>query len=344
MTRSRAALLGALALVLLGGLPASAAATVCDRFGAVAVAGTVQDDTLVEASGIAASRAWPGVLWSHNDSGGKPEIVALSSTGAALGRYPLTGAKAVDWEDIAVGPGPQAGRSYVYVADIGDNGGRRSDVTVYRVAEPSSRPTGTNGALGGVERFHLRYPFPPTDGALYVLTKNHDGPRNSVLRAPASALRDGAAVAMTEVATFDAVTPTRSAFDLLGLFVTGADISPSGDLILVRTYSAVLAFARRPGTTVAAALAAPPCFAPQGEAVGFAADGRAYFTLSEGAHPALHRVPFRPTAAPRPAPPAPSTDHRWVLIGAAGAAALVVIIGAVLLQNRSRPGHFDPAQ
>ena len=68
---------------------------------------------------------------------------------------------------------------------------------------------------------------------------------------------------------------------------TGGDISPAGDLIAIRTYSAAFAWRRVAGATIADALATPPCPIPlakegQGEALGFASDGGGYFTLSEG--------------------------------------------------------------
>ena len=78
----------------------------------------------------------PGVLWAHADSGADAEIHALTETGDHLATYPLEGATATDWEDIAVGPGPEDDTSYVYVGDIGDNTSVRGDVTVYRVATP----------------------------------------------------------------------------------------------------------------------------------------------------------------------------------------------------------------
>ena len=55
---------------------------------------------------------------------------------AARAIYALDGATAIDWEDIAIGPGPQAETPYLYVGDIGDNAERRPNIVVYRVAEP----------------------------------------------------------------------------------------------------------------------------------------------------------------------------------------------------------------
>src|ERR1700675_751445 len=100
---------------------------------------------------------------------------------------------------------------------------------------------------------------------------------------------------MQQVASFmmspdDAVSPGAG---LPGTIITGADVSPDGNMVLVRTYRRVLAFARPKGKSPAAHFGAGPCYAPQaderqGEAVGFAADGSGYFTISEGANAPIH--------------------------------------------------------
>ena len=68
--------------------------------------------------------------------------------------------------------------------------------------------------------------------------------------------------------------------------------------MLVRTYSRVLAYVRPSGAPLAAAFGVDPCSAPavaerQGEAVGFAADGKSYFTISEGAGAPIHHFVAR---------------------------------------------------
>ena len=72
-------------------------------FGARSSAGTLQETAITEASGIAASRKNPGVLWVHNDSGDVNRVFALTPAGTHLGIYTITGAGAVDWEDLAIG-------------------------------------------------------------------------------------------------------------------------------------------------------------------------------------------------------------------------------------------------
>ena len=263
----------------------------CARVAAGVTAGAITDPALVEVSGLAASRSVPGVLWAHNDSGDGPRVYALSTTGDVLGVYEVTGADAIDWEDIAAGPGPDPALSYLYIGDIGQNGGLRDHVDVYRAAEPAAiSPSGTLAA----ERFALTYPSGPEDaesmfvdpisGDLVIVTKQLSG-MSRVLVAEAAQLADGATAAMQEVATI-AIPATGPAVGLPSTMATAADISADGSTILVRTYQQVLAFSRPPGATLASAFGAAPCSAPQvsepqGEAIAFAADGSGYYTTTE---------------------------------------------------------------
>jgi hypothetical protein len=283
---------------------------VCSRMSAATgQAPTLQDPVLTEVSGVAASRVHPPVLWVHNDSGGEPAAYAVSPQGDALGAYPVEGATATDWEDIAVGPGPKAGTSYLYLGDIGDNGSSRDHVTVYRVPEPATAPSGTGATLTGTETFTLRYPDGPVDaeallidpksGDLFIIDKEYTSGVGKVFRVAKARLVDGADATMEEVASFT-MSPDDENFGsgLPGTIITGADVSPDGSIVLVRTYRRVLAFARPKGAQLAAAFTVDPCPAPQvnepqGEAVGFAANGRAYYTISEGEHAPINRFTLR---------------------------------------------------
>lgn len=284
-------------------LPVSA---VCNRWVAARdQSATIQDPALDEVSGVVASRAYPPVLWVHNDSGGEPAAYAVSPSGQALGEYRVQGATALDWEDIAIGPGPEPDRSYLYLGDIGDNRGSRESIVVYRVAEPSQRPDGTGGTLMGTESFTLHYRTGPVDaeslfvdprrGDLFVIDKQLLGGRARVFRARKEQLVDGADITMDVVATFTLPgdETANSAVLLPGTLVTGADVSPDGSIVLVRTYRRVLAFARPKGRPLTDAFRVDPCSAPQidetqGEAVGFLADGTGYVTTSEGEHAPIH--------------------------------------------------------
>lgn len=132
---------------------------------------------LSEASGLAASRAVPGRLWTHNDSG-QPIVFALDARGTITARIHLTGATVEDWEAIAVGPCPAG--SCLYVGDIGDNSAARKRVTIYRAPEPK----GSDASIAVTDIFHATYPDGAHDaetllvtpaGEIYIVTKGETG-------------------------------------------------------------------------------------------------------------------------------------------------------------------------
>ena len=310
-------------LVLVGMSASSAVATtatkqsVCSRFSPASDQSAVLGDgVLNEVSGIAASRVHPPVLWVHNDSGGAPAVYAIQPNGALVGTYSVDGATNVDWEDIAIGPGPQQKVSYLYLGDIGDNLSARDHVTVYRVPEPTTALTAT-GTLTGTETISLRYPEHPVDaesmfvdprsGDLFLIDKEYTSAVGHVFRARRRQLVDGADVTLQAVASFtlapDETLVTGGIAKFPGTIITGADISPDGSTVLVRTYRRIVAFSRPARKPVTTAFTRPSCAAPQiderqGEAVAFAADGANSFTISEGAGASVHRFVVKPPLSP----------------------------------------------
>src|SRR5215510_11533992 len=73
----------------------------------------LENKSVNESSGIGASRINRGILWTHNDSGAGPFIFAFDRKGKHRGVWRVAGAGCVDWEDMALGPGPAQGRSYL---------------------------------------------------------------------------------------------------------------------------------------------------------------------------------------------------------------------------------------
>ena len=156
-------------------------ASVCEPYQAVSVAGTLESAALVETSGIAASRTAPGVIWAHNDSGDNPNIYAVGPEGEDLGSFTIDGGVAFDWEDVAIGPGPDPIRSYLYVGDIGDNFRiRQGQITVYRILEPE--PASMAALIPAEEAITLHSPDGPhdfealfvADESIYVATKDRE--------------------------------------------------------------------------------------------------------------------------------------------------------------------------
>lgn len=369
------ALLAAAGLVVGAGRAAGAqGADPCARLvdATPVVAGEVGEADLVEASGLAASGLHEGVIWAHNDSGDQPRVFALAEDGTALGPYAVPGAENVDWEDMAVGPGP-GGRSALYLGDIGQNIGPRDPVTVYRVPEPEAAPDGTGGTLAGVEALALTYPggsvdaeallVDPVSGDLVIVTKVNEG-TSTILRVAADALVPGAPIPVEEAGTVTVADPGAvEGATFPGTLVTGGDVAPDGSLIVLRTYKEVLVFARAEGTTVAEALAGEPCAVavpnePQGEAVAVTGAGDALVTISElGPTPAgeplpVHHIalapveeepttttapPAEPGTAPEPdAEPADGDDGGPSTLLVVGAVVVLVALGAGVVVLRRR--------
>jgi hypothetical protein len=260
-------------------------------------AGPITDPALTEISGIHAGVRNPGVWWVHNDSGDTARVFALDGNGAVRGTYALSGATAVDWEDITVVGGATPGSGTIYAADIGDNPLARTEIQLYRVAEPAVPTTGpaVSEALTGVETLHLTYPDGPHDaetfmidpdtGDVIVITKLLTGGTVGVYRA-AGPLAAGSTTQLTKV---DQITYPSG----LANAVTGGDVAANGTAVVIRTYGGVRVYNHSKGTPLWNAFHTPPCNAPlpselQGEAVTFNPAATALVTVSEGANQTLH--------------------------------------------------------
>lgn len=266
----------------------------CPEYGGGQSVGTVEDPMLTEISGLGVSRTHAGVLWVHNDSGDDARVFAIDDTGATLASFAIEGVIALDWEDMAIGPGPDDGVDYLFIGDIGDNPELRANVVVYRVPEPD--PSTGGDTIPGVARITLNYPdgahnaetllVDPETGDIVIVTKNERG-MSGIWRAPFPH-ETGAAIDLEQIGEL--------AFGVGALpgspLATGGDISPDGATIAVRTYDTIYAWRRTPGATLAEAFATDPCALPmmpepQGETIALTDD--AYFTVSEGELSTLFR-------------------------------------------------------
>ncbi len=211
-------------------------------FGAsVRIAAHLEDSKVTESSGVAASRLTPGLYWTHNDSGDGPILYAFGPDGRSRGRWRVPNARAVDWEDIAAGPGPTRGRSYLYIGDIGDNERRRKEIVVYRVEEPGVAACKAACRTAPAATIRLRYPdgphnaeallIHPRTGDLYIVSKA--GPGDPETRVYKARPLTGRPVTLARIATLDVPGPLFTAF--VG-GITGGDISPDGTGVVLCDY------------------------------------------------------------------------------------------------------------
>ena len=206
----------------------------------------VKHPPLGEMSGLAASGKYPGVFWTHNDSGDVARIFPIQLNGNVLmppyesdfwvndpheskkawDGIRIEGASNIDWEDIT-----RIGDT-LYVSDMGNNGNARRDLGIYVVPEPNPLATGQMRALKFIP---VVYPdqtaFPPKNwdfdcealvakgGKLFCITKHRKD-----IRTPA----DGAKLYRLD-SEFPNVPNKLKLLDSvegLGGWVTGAAVSP----------------------------------------------------------------------------------------------------------------------
>lgn len=256
------------------------------------VAGVLPRGDIDECSGVVASVQHPDTLYVHNDHGDEPRFFAIGLDGAVKSAVAVTGAAAIDWEDIARGPCRTGGGTCLFLADIGDNDGERGSYTIYGVREPD--------ALGGArastaEVFVISYPdgrhdaetllMHPVTGAITIVTKvNKNSSR--VFELPALPAPGEAA---TLIAAGSIKPPSGSER------ITGGDVHPDGTGVLLRTSTRVFYYPMAADQTVAQALAGAPCALPspdeeQAEAIAWLPGGWDYVTISEGKQAPIHRV------------------------------------------------------
>lgn len=272
----------------------TASLAACPRDWTQYAMGTRESAKSNEASGLAASRKNPGVLWTHDDSGDSARVFAMTYNGAHLGIYNLAGAGFVDWEDMGIGV--VDGAWHLFLADIGGNDPRQ-DVQVYVVPEPNVSETQApvTKTVTGTRRLNLHYPngahnaeslfVDPRDGAIYVITKSYDGV-SKIFRKRAPHLH-GSTTTLTQVAQLDfSKAPLFTGDQDTRRAATGADISPDGTEILVKTKHSTFLWRRSATQTIAQAFATTPCPVPNGvgEAIAFAPSGDHFFTTDQDAH------------------------------------------------------------
>ncbi|MET9484464.1 WD40 repeat domain-containing protein [Streptomyces sp. NPDC006638] len=237
---------------------------------------TIKDPRITESSGLAASRAHPGVYWTHNDSDDGPYVYAVDSrTGETVATITLRGVgDPRDVEAISVGPDGD-----VYVGDIGDNlGGSWDHVWIYRFPEPKRLKDATVRAT----QFTVKYADGPRDaealmvdpktGRVYIASKNEDG--GGLYEGPAHLTATG-----TNVFRRIGEVP----------WVTDGAFSPDGKELVLRSYFSARAYAWKNGRLGADHRVRAP-IQGQAESVTYTADGSALMFGSEGEESGVERV------------------------------------------------------
>ncbi|HLZ17024.1 MAG TPA: hypothetical protein VKQ08_08285 [Cyclobacteriaceae bacterium] len=238
------------------------------------------DQRLEEASGLVASVGNPGMLWTLNDSGNPPEIFLIDRQAKTRLVCTLMRGRNRDWEDIALGAGPDPHKKYVYVADIGDNWAQYELKFIYRFAEPA---LGSQKEITITQFDTLTLKMPdgkrdaetilidPLTNDLFLISKREDFVALYTAPFPFS----GSVITLRKVATLPFTK------------IVAGSISQDGTEILLKDYEKVYYWKRTTHESLEDALAKKPVELPyererQGEAIAWSLDAREFYTLSEG--------------------------------------------------------------
>ncbi|MEJ2052669.1 MAG: hypothetical protein P8X42_02000 [Calditrichaceae bacterium] len=260
--------------------------------------GLIESDKINEASGIDQSWLNDNVFWLHNDSGNEAQIFAIDERGKNLGRFKLANIKNRDWEDIAVGPGPIDGQSYIYIGEIGDNRAEYEDKYIYRVKEPviDSTHTPYNAIIENIDIISFIYPDGPRDAETVMID-----PLTKDIIIVSKREENVHVYSLAYPQPMDSVIIAQRITILPITQVTGGDISNTGDKIVLKNYEKIYYWTRKSGETLADAFSKEPQLLPyipepQGEAICWDKEGKDYFTVSEEAEKTqarLYSYPFK---------------------------------------------------
>ncbi len=237
---------------------------------------------LKEVSGIASSINNPKLLWVINDKGNSAEVFLMDQNLDIKLTCKLEGVENRDWEDLAVGPGPDPTKQYLYIADIGDNDGKYKHKFIYRFEEPkvSENQSGqmTVTSLDKIT-FQLSDKIKDTESILinprtkdlYVVSKRENPVYVYELKYPYST---------------DGVLNANKILSLPFTQIVAGSISTDGSEILMKNYKHIFYWKTSSKKSIGDILKEPAKEIPyeqepQGESITWARDGSGFYTLSE---------------------------------------------------------------
>lgn len=237
---------------------------------------------LTEVSGLISSSVNHNCFWTHNDSGDLARVYLIDSTAKLLKTYLLEGIQVKDVEDIACVTIKD--KSYIILADIGDNRGVRKNIQLIIFEEPKYYFDSDLHVISkaSIEVKNLVYPgngrdaeaifVDPIDHMFYLISKREF--QSTLYTADIfGEVKDNYLL--------------KSVINFPFTFVTAADISEHGDAIIIKSLTKVYFWYRDPKKSLKSELAKSYKnivyqAEPQGEAICFAKQSsKSFFTLSE---------------------------------------------------------------
>jgi hypothetical protein len=190
-----------------------------------------------ESSGLA-NGTKPGTFWTHNDSGGNPELYEINEKGKLLSTRQVRNARNIDWEDLA-----EDHNRNLYIGDFGNNSNKRKTLDIYKLSATADNP----------EKITFRYQnqtaFPPPADEMNYDCEAFFHFNNHVYLFSKNRSKGNDKVFMYQLSDQPGSYSTVPADSInINSQVTSADISPDGRTFALLTYGKILLFAVEDGT------------------------------------------------------------------------------------------------
>lgn len=238
---------------------------------------------LKEVSGLVCGRNNPDLVYLIEDKGGKNEVYVFTKKGEYKTKFIISGVANIDWEDLAIGVGPEEGKNYVYIADIGDNNAERNHVRIIRFEEPHlTNDIKSSYVIGQTAILKIQYPggakdaetllVDPISKQLYIVSKREE-------TANLYEIVHKNEFQKIQEAKFVGTMPMKK--------IVGGDISADGKQIVLKNKKQVYYWENSEKDAIKTMLnKAPKTIAayieePQGESIGFDHLGKQFYTITE---------------------------------------------------------------
>ncbi|GJM16613.1 MAG: hypothetical protein DHS20C13_19400 [Thermodesulfobacteriota bacterium] len=240
----------AITFMLYGG---NSSAELCSKWSEGKKAGVLDHNLINEASGVEASRKFPGRLYHINDSGGGHFFYISDVKGDQTKKIRIDG-KAIKKSDFeAVSVGKCFDKSCLFIGDIGDNTITKDSVEIIVIEELEDYET----SIEPLYRIKFQYPDQPhnaegmalhPNGDIYIITKEEnlrdlEAYPAKVFKLPAEKWQQKGNTnhKLIYVGDIDLriINPSGTAY---GQVVSSLDISPDGKKFMILTYENAIEF------------------------------------------------------------------------------------------------------
>ena len=268
--------------------------------------GKITDRNLGEVSGLAVSRINENILWVLNDSGNSSSVYALDAEGKLLSTLDIQGVSNNDWEDIA--SFEYEGKSFILIADVGDNFAKRSKCFLHFIEEPDIKEISGSSSLAVNPSWSITYTYEdgPRDcesvavdtvnNKILLLSKRDTPP--VLYELPLSKKKNDVAKKLTEIKPLLQRTDEIMDFGVSVSQPTAMDISANGLSAVVLTYANAFFYAKNPSkewsdvfTGSPEEIIVPPM--RQAESICFSRDGSSIYITTEQLPAPLYKIDMK---------------------------------------------------